>query len=260
MNWKLEKYYFDLQTADGTAVIGYRGGFGPRSPRLPYEAWLVKRPGQKALGRQGLRGGQLSGGQRNLQWNNKFLGISGQWSGLEGPGPGLRLESEAGHIDWRVHGLAVPARVEFDDGPAFSGLGYWEKLEMTLPPWRLPFPELKWGRFLADDGQKSLVWVAWLGGEREERRLWSSTGALGGLKFFENGLSHDGGRLDFTATEVVRQGPLFRTLWGPLSGLSRLLPGGLGKAREAKWFSRAQWLSPGGLARGWAIYETVYWR
>lgn len=260
MNWKLEKYYFDLQTADGTVLIGYRGGFGCRSPRLPYEAWLIKRPGQKAICRQTMRGGRISEDHQSLNWANPHLGIVGRWPRSGREAPGLRLETGAGHIDWRVNGLAVPATVELGDGTAFSGLGYWEKLEMTLPPWRLPFPELRWGRFLADDGPKALVWVAWLGGERDERRVWSADGELNGLEFFDDGLRHDDGRLDFISSEAVRQGPLFRTLWGAGSVLSRLLPGGLGQAHEAKWFSRAKWFSPGGPAEGWAVHETVHWR
>lgn len=113
---------------------------------------------------------------------------------------------------------------------------------MSIAPWRLPFPELRWGRFLADQGRFHLVWVAWLGGESEERRLWSPEAELSGLDFeAEKGLICDSGCLEFNSLEVLRQGPLFKTLSGPLAIGACLLPGGLGRACESKWFSRAHW-------------------
>lgn len=275
MTWKIEKHYFDLQTRDGQSFIGYRGLWGTPRLRLPYGAWLWKQPGQAAVFKQSLSAGELTGGVEptgpgpeapaGLTWINRRLGLAGTWTG-QGDGPSLRLESEQGYIDWRVLGAACPARVCVGDR-AMSGLGYWEKVELSLAPWRLPFPELRWGRFLADEGGFYLVWVAWLGGKPEERRLWSPEGELAGLAFeseaggLENGLNCEGGRLEFSSLDVLRQGPLFKTLGGRLSAAARLLPGDLGRAYEAKWFSRAAWRTEGGQdIYGWAIHEKVSWR
>jgi hypothetical protein len=42
-----------------------------------------------------------------------------------------------------------------------QGLGYAEHLTMTLKPWRLPFDELRWGRFLS--AADTLIWIQWRG-------------------------------------------------------------------------------------------------
>ena len=66
-------------------------------------------------------------------------------------------------MDWQCQ--ACPARMQFtmSDGTALSGLGYAERLTLSLPPWRLPIDELRWGRWIAADGGRSLVWIDWRG-------------------------------------------------------------------------------------------------
>ena len=261
MNWQLEKTYFDLQSADGTALIGYRAAFGGRRLKLPYEAWLLKRPGRPAVLKQTVKSGALKVDDQGVEWRNNRLGIHGRWAGGPEAWPRLQADFPEGRIDWQVRGAAVPVRLNFGRGDWFQGLGYWENLKMTLPPWRLPFPELKWGRFLSDDASLWLVWVAWLGGPQEEKRLWSAQGELGALSFLGSGLTCRGGRLDFVTSEILRQGELFKSLGASAAVCSKLLPHGLGRTVEDKRLSRSRWLPEGGRAvEGWSIHETVYWR
>lgn len=261
MNWMLEKLYFDLQTPDGTAFIGYRAELKAGCICMPYAASLLKKSGQNPLIRQSLLRGRITAENDETRWQHKHLGLTGRWRpGNEGL-PYFRADYSQGFIDWKVLGAGVSAQVRFQDGSVISGSGYWEKMLMTLPPWCLPFPELKWGRFLADDGENYLVWVAWLGGNDELCRLWSRTGELAGLDFKPDGLSFSDGILTFSGNEILRAGPLFKSLCGPLNGLAAIFPNGLGQAREDKYFSRALWTRPNGEPLpGWAIHETVFWR
>lgn len=259
MPWKLDKYYFDLQSPDGRIWIGYRASLEFRGLRLPYSASIFKAPGLKTELRQSLRRGGLSTSPQGARWSNRAFKCDYQAPVFEQARPGLKFENEDGRIDWQVQGFGGMGRLSLPAG-LMEGRSYWERLKLTLPPWKLPFPELKWGRFLPDEGGPGLVWVAWLGGASEERRLWLGPEARPGLEFFEGGLGYDGGRLKFEQSEAIRQGPLFKNLGGALTPLARLLPGGLGQAFEAKWFSRATLEGSSGQSRGWAVHETVNWR
>ena len=42
-----------------------------------------------------------------------------------------------------------------------SGLGYAERLVLTIPPWKLPIETLRWGRFLSPSDW--IVWIDWQG-------------------------------------------------------------------------------------------------
>lgn len=134
MAWQIEKYYFDLQTADGESFIGYRGFWGPSWLGLSYGAWLWKAPDQPASFKQSLRAGELvlapgaETGPNQAIWTHQPLGLRGTWAGRLGEGPRLRLENKDGHIDWRVLGAALPAQVSFE-GRTLNGTGYWEKVK-----------------------------------------------------------------------------------------------------------------------------------
>ena len=262
MTWQLEKQYFDLQTPDGRLLIGYRAAFGRSLWRVGYGACLRKEPGRPAETRQSLHTGAMVRTDDGAEWRNSALDLTGRWEVRRDPAPELTLDHPEGQIRWRVGGAAVPARIDIADGQPLTGIGYWETLTMTLAPWRLPFPELRWGRFLADNGRDYLIWVGWLGGEKEEKSLWSESGRTPGPPVFaEEGLRYQGGRLNFLSSEVIRSGPLFKSLAGRGGRLAGLLPGGLGRALEHKWFSRARRLDADGRSLdGWAVHEVVYWR
>src|SRR2546423_3960326 len=57
--------------------------------------------------------------------------------------------------------ISFGARSGISFGGRLEGLGYAERLTMTIPPWRLPFEELRGGRFLSDGD--ALVWINWRG-------------------------------------------------------------------------------------------------
>lgn len=311
MKLSIQKYYCDLQTTDGQIFIGYTGSLELGPLKIPYGAKIINHPqtgsksfpahGSKdqdqeqvsiqanhpsALTTQSWAAGQVTESQ-NFTCHHPALGFTGGWARSDNGPIGLFHQSPEGSISWQVKSLAQPAEVKLAGAATLYGLGYWEVLNMTLPPWRLPFSILKWGRFIADDGATALVWVGWLGGAVEQQKVWLKQGALsyqhkpelmnacpnlmdpkssqyGELTepvFSDNSLKCQEGVLDFLAPQTIRQGELFKTLGGKLAGLARVFPRKLGLAREEKWLSRARWSSgSSGPQEGWAIYETVYWQ
>ena len=66
-------------------------------------------------------------------------------------------------VRWRCLQPRSRATVNLASGKVVKGLGFLERLDMTLAPWKLPIQELRWGRFLSD--RESLVWIDWRGSQ-----------------------------------------------------------------------------------------------
>ncbi len=131
---------------------------------------------------------------------------------------------------------------------------------MTIPPWRLPIRELRWGRFLADDGRASAVWIDWRG-----PRALSFAAANGApCAAAEIGetrvvLGDPPATVDMTDPRVLRDGPLARTVLGRIPGLRKRLPVRILETRETKWLSRGALEREGIRRAGWAVHEVVRW-
>src|SRR5262249_23596550 len=85
----------------------------------------------------------------------------GHWQALEQPVRRTLLASDKGNIDWHCLLPRARGRVVLAGSVVVEGLGYVERLEMTLRPWDLPIRELRWGRFLSED--TGVVWIEWRG-------------------------------------------------------------------------------------------------
>jgi hypothetical protein len=184
-----------------------------------------------------------------LHWQEERLGAEGSWEGLR-PGPAHPL---ADGIRWRCHQPGGPAHMQLPGG-GLAGLGYAEELTLEVPPWRLPFRELLWGRFIPAEGGPALAWIRWRGGS--ERQWCFQDGRqvdLGACS--EAGLQRPGQQLRLQPLRILREGPLLQELLGPLAAL---WPGALGRAHERKELARGTLREAGRIQEGWAIHERVY--
>jgi len=248
--FELSKWYLDVVTEDGRLAILY----------------LVRlRLGAVAIHAQGL-----------LQTGPGGQGVRTRWSALPARAPrhsgtgfrvaclglGARVHSQSlapafeatlwsgpdGSVTWRC--LAPRAETELVvAGETWRGLGYVEQLQMTVPPWRLPIRQLRWGRLLSPRG--GIVWIDWRG--PVPLRLALSDGIpVSASVVGDRGLriGRTPHRLRRVAT--LRDAPLGRTLPGLVR---RCLPRNGLALRETKWLSRGQ---VGG-APGFAIHEVVTW-
>ncbi len=137
----------------------------------------------------------------------------------------------------------------------YAGLGYVERLDMTLAPWQLPIKELHWGRFLSQDC--SLIWIQWRGPHP------LTLVCLNGEKFemAEVSTSHvswDSGRLDISNPVVLRNGPIVKTALSQIPGVRRLFPESILLMDECKWRSRGELEQGGGTCTGWVIHEVIH--
>lgn len=165
----LGKWYLDLVTPDGTAVICYaaRLRWGPL--RLRYASILVAPPRAETEEAATVRRVERPGIDRDiLRWRSGPLDVQGEWRRRR---PAIRetLQRDgAGAVRWSCRMPLADAEVQWG-GRRFAGLGYVESLGLTIPPTQLPFRTLRWGRHLSRD--HCLIWIDWTG-EVSGRWIW----------------------------------------------------------------------------------------
>jgi hypothetical protein len=257
----LTKWYLDLVTGDGTALIAYAARLRWGGLRLGYASVLVSeasRPAREVRAFGGGRAWPRLDGDR-LTWAHPRLGIEGIW---DRTAPAIRrrlLKTDAaGEIRWACEMPRARARVTLGDR-TFEGLGYAERLSLSIPPRNLPFRTLRWGRHTS--AAHSLVWIDWIG--KDTRRfVW-----LDGVEQPDACLdAHAVCRLDEwtrlrldPARDICDQQALGR-IAGRVPGLTRRLAGPVAAMREHKQVARGTIERQGRAAgAGWTLFETVTW-
>lgn len=259
MKFELTKWYLDCVSAEGTAAIVYAARLRWGWLALQYGA-LLHAPAEGPVRQlQSLRTGRFAQRAGRIDWDHPGFKTSGTWSGGGGFDPVCLYTGPRGSINWKCLTDCARARIALQGAPPLEGWGYAERLEMTLPPWRLPFDELRWGRFISLDGAARRVWIDWRGGE-ERRWLWTGDGPAEPGAVSETAVEGPEGPLVLSDPRMLRDATLSHSLLGPARGLGRLLPNRLGRATETKWLSRGVLQSNNTPIPGWAIHEVVKWR
>lgn len=252
----LTKWYLDCVDEDGTAFIGYSARLSYRDTGVSYASTLLRDASGVVLTRTSLRrSAPPSATASTVSWVHRPLAVAGTWHAAAPSVSRMLFEQNGGTVAWNCMQPLSRVRVQPGSHRPVSGWGYAESLEITIPPWQLPFDRLRWGHFMADGG--ALVWIQWLGAHDA---TWVFVdGAETAPATVDDG--HVKGRgLDLRLDRycVLREGPLGSTTLGRGTVLTRLLPVSILRTFEQKWLSRAvlqRGTSPP--VAGWAIHETV---
>jgi hypothetical protein len=252
---RLHKWYLDCTTEDGEAAIVYVGRLTLGWLPVPYFELLLVGPSGRRRWRRLSSRPRVSRRGKALELVARALGLCGRW---DPTAPALDiplLETPGGTIRWRCHQPGGASELRLPDGRRLAGSGYAEELEMSLPPWALPFQELRWGRFAGR--RRSVVWIDWRDG-LERRWLFVDGEPVEAQRFEADRIEWAGGRLDIQPGVVVRDASIGRTLVGPFA---RLLPRRIRQAHETKWLCPAD-LRVAEVALpipGSVIHEVVRW-
>ena len=254
--FRLRKWYVDCVAADGTAVVAYWAQLSWGVVRLRYAATLVQRGGavsEAATLRPGREPWPELGG---FAWRCGPLEIEGHWLALDQPVHRTLLASGAGSVEWSCLLPRARSRLVFANGIAVEGLGYVERVDLTLPPWKLPVRELRWGRFLSDDA--GVVWIEWRGA-RPLALLTINGSEMAGAEIGDAGVTWPAGRLELEPGSVLREGTLGTTALARIPLLPCLAPRAIREIHESKRLRRGRLVEGGGrVETGWAIDEVVY--
>ncbi len=253
---RVEKWYLDCVNSDGAGMIGYaaRLSWGPLAVRVAET--MFWRTGEPAITQRTVLGGRLPVATNgDIIWHSPVLGAPGRWRQLNRGIPATLLHREtAGWIEWTCLCPAAQATVNVG-GHLLEGLGYAERIVLTLPPARLPIRELRWGRFIA--GGHSCVWIRWQG--RVERNWCFHNGRpVEALIRDRYELSWTGHRLHLDFGTTLRSGRIGDTALPDSRLLRRLLPATVLDLEETKWCSRGVLTDADGKEHpGWAVHEVV---
>lgn len=257
-HFQLSKWYADVVSTDGSVFIGYHGSLNWKGFTLDYQSTLQRQAGGEPLERRSIRAAKvpycdLDG---KLCWESAALQFSGIWTPASAPVSATLLSNEDGELVWecRLPSATVCIRAA---SRQYVGQGYAEHLRMTIPPWKLPIRELRWGRFLA--GRESLVWIDWRGPAPKQIAYRNSRWVA--LEKIESNQVHleSGVRLHLEPGVELRRGRLGSTALRSVPGLSRFAGTRVLAIDEQKWVSRATLTARGESWTGWAIHELVRW-
>jgi len=253
----LTKWYLDAVDADGRSAFVYSSALTWGRARVGWHAVSICGPEGEPSHRASISPIALPArdGARLVWWADP-LGCAVECSPTHGAVSERLLDGPDGALDWKCEAPAAHVDVTLADAPAIRGVGYAECLSLTLPPWRLPIEELRWGRWVSDDAGRSLVWIDWRGPRaRTDAYL---DGGRAASPFVSDDVVQATG---LSLRLGVRRQLYSRSLTATLAGLGRLLdmsPASGRDVEDAKWLCRARLESADGTAAdGWCVDERV---
>lgn len=256
-SFELSKWYADCVTEQGDALILYSAELRWHGPSIHYTSLLTRYGGRPVRSRFSLR--QLpppevrDGG---IGWKSRAWKTEGRW---DRRGSGIRevlFDSPAGSVEWDCVAPRSSARLQAGE-EQFRGWGYVEHLRLSLPPWRLPINQLRWGRFI--NATDALVWIDWRG-PYNQQVVYYNGAAVGARKIGDDeiALADSDAVLSLDVPITLREGPIGATALAVLS--NKLFPARIVNLREQKWLSRAVLRRPSRPdSTGMAIHEVVEW-
>lgn len=255
-NFQLNKWYLDVIDEKGDTIIFYMANLRWKKLNLYYYNRLSCTAAGGTSNKVMLR--RVPSPEWNgtvLRWKNGTE--AAEWRSLTAPVREALLQTAAGDIDWDC--LLPNARVTVTDGEVkMEGLGYAERLNMTLLPWKFAIEELYWGRFLSDEHH--ITWIEWRGPIPKFLVFYNSSRYQSGV-VSETEIAFDGFRLLFSEVQVLRKGSLWHTLFSRFPWLKHLFPLKILLTDECKWRSKGTlFAGDKELATGWSIYEKVIWK
>jgi hypothetical protein len=251
-SFHLRKWYFDCVSPTGDAAILYLARLRWRSAVLNYASLLLLNDGQIITRSSVRRFKSFDDTLDHLELKLPNLNIS---ASLHAQQPPINRTILNG-VTWTC--LHPKSDVSIVAGSiTLRGLGYAERLDLTIPPWKLPLHELHWGRFLSPED--SLVWIDWRGQHQTTVLIHN------GRDVHPEHIGADEIRFEPASTltldrrHILRTGHLGQTVLPAAPALNRFFPRNVFNIRETKWCSVGKLTAPDHASAGWAIHEIVEW-
>lgn len=257
--FRLEKWYFDCVTKDGNCVILYRSRLAWKRLAMSWTGTAVWSPGAEPRFSASLARNEppaVSGD--SLVWLAGDPGCQVRLSRRCDAVGAVLLDGPEGRVEWTCPFPAAQAQVRVRMR-AFNGTGYGECILLTLPPWRLPIERLRWGRWMADDLSRCLVWIEWMG-EVSDTWVFLDGRRVGAARVNDDSIVAGDVCLGLSKRRDLT-GRSLSDILRSIAPLRAAVPDRIWKVKETKW------LGEGVLAdgvhvdcRGSAVFESVSFR
>lgn len=254
------KWYLDCVCDDGRTAICYWAALAWRGLSLTWQAVSVWENERRTLKRSTLEGSMTPVRKDNrIAWCAPGLKCQVAADACEQT-VALRLfENSTGFLDWRCEAASARVTLDVAGFAPLRGLGYVERLELTIPPWQLPIRELRWGHWTDRHAAHSIVWIDWRG---EEPRTWVFVdGTLAAAVEVQDDRVHLAASALMLAGSSTLSSDALDDIVGRIPPLRAVVPSSLFALREVKWLSRGTWHRPGESSiEGPALHERVVLR
>ena len=254
------KWYVDCVAADGRAVIGYWASLAWRRVALTWQNVTLYEAGRPPVSRSSLLPTpppEVAGG--TITWQMPALACVVGIESRQRPIEERLFDSEAGVVDWCAEAPGAIVSLELHGFAPVQGSGYAERIFISMPPWRLPIRELRWGRWLDPAASRSVVWIDWRG---DPPRTWVF---VDGIKapaavVTDESICAEGVRVLLGERRTLHA-RAFAEIAATMPPLQAVVPKSLLALRETKWCSTGTLLDGKAAAQtGCAIHEVAVFR
>lgn len=192
-----------------------------------------------------------------MTWRHAQLGLEGEWQALSPAFEKDLLSSGGRTVNWSVLQPSSRVRITTENGNTFKGLGSCERLNLTIPPWKLGLTELTWGRFVSETN--SVVWLEWKGQHPLRLMYWNSR-SMEPVEISASKVAAKDLQVAISGERTLRSGTIGSEILSNVPKVLELVPLALLRVHERKKLGRGVLQAIDGTTdEGWVIHEKVTW-
>lgn len=256
----LSKWYADLADAFGNLFIIYIGRIKYGRLNIYYSSFLRHNPGCISCESYSIKKyEQPVITESSFAWKSDELGLEINYRQKGNSVKKDIYTSPEGYIKWHCLQTASDCEIISGQEETYKGTGYVERLDMTLKPWKLPFNELRWGRFISESD--SVIWIDYKGHNRLSLLL-NGENEYSDAVFSEEKVSFNGGNniILFRSPSDIKNGEIISSTFSKIPLINKIIPSGLLKIHEHKMTAEGElFCGQNKTGSGRAIYEVVRW-
>jgi hypothetical protein len=182
-------------------------------------------------------------------------GLEATWKSVVEPFEATLLDVKEGKIAWQCTQPKARANIS-STKLSFSGWGYTECIDITIPISQLSFKTLYWGR--CHTNNHCLVWIKWEG-KTSQNLAWLDGKCSQDFVIEADRIYGSEFTLELGENVVLREGKIGSTILQPLRTITGFLPKTLLSLDERKWYNLGILRTEAEIEPGIVIYEKVSW-
>jgi len=260
-SFKLEKWFLDCVTDEGNCFIIYASELTWNKWKITFSSVLNYHLSMGIFYKPKIGNSHFPEIRGSfITWQDNYFKIEGNWNGKTQAIHENLFENKTGCLAWNCYQPMSSVTLNFNK-KEYVGLGYAEKLVLSVVPWDIPMDELRWGRFLSD--AYHIVWIEYKR-EQTNQWVWVNGEKVENWDIFDNRIYNDSRHLELLFGEKIvleKEKKILNVLKGLikyLPGFKRNIPLKFLNADEKKWLNKSTLkIDDQIICSGWTIHEYV---